>query len=119
MARDRATRCGVADRRQLALEQPARFVFGQSERRDAFDRRPRNRLRFRECITRRLRAFANERARAVPHVDHACCFELAVGPRHRVRVDDELLGDGSNRRKLFSRPQRSCFDRVLNLLHEL
>jgi hypothetical protein len=61
----------------------------------------------------------NVGSRASFLVDETCYLEFAIGPDHRVRVDDELLGQDPDGGKLVVRAQSFGSDKVLNLLHQL
>jgi hypothetical protein len=61
----------------------------------------------------------DKRAGAMTQLDHAIVFELPVRLGDRVRVDHQLLRQRPDARQLVARPQRSGFDGVLHLLHQL
>src|SRR5687768_13185686 len=67
----------------------------------------------------RARARRDERAGTLPQLDDAFVLELAICLGHRVRIDHELLREGTNAGQLLARTQRTRLDAVLHLLHQL
>ena len=107
--------------RQLRLEQPPDLGFGDAARPQLVHRRGHDGLAGPQPVGELLlaRRAGDERARAVPQLDHALVLELAVRLGDRVGIDHELLRERPDAGQLVARPQRAGFDGVLHLLHQL
>ena len=61
----------------------------------------------------------NVGARGPPLLDDALGLQLAVGPRHRIRIDHQPLRQGPDRRQLLARHQSPRRHQVLHLVDDL
>jgi hypothetical protein len=106
---------------ELRFEQSPDLFVAEIARAQTFDRRGDDRLTGAERVRGVLRASRarHERACAVPQLDHAFVFELAIRFRNGVRVDDELLRERADARQLLTLAERAGLDGVLDLLHQL
>jgi len=61
--------------------------------------------------------YGDERSRAVSKFDHAFPVEFRVSLDNRVRTDDEILSQRTNRRQLIAWTQETTLNGVPDLLH--
>src|SRR5439155_14428670 len=65
------------------------------------------------------RVAGHESAGALTQLDDPFVFELAISLGHGIWIDHELLRQRTDARQLLARTQRSRFDAVFHLLHQL
>src|SRR6266545_4079931 len=90
--------------RQRCFEETPDLLVADAAIAKASDRAGDQRLRFAKCLAPFLCAWVlrYERARAVPQIDDAFTFQLAVCLRNGVGIHDQLLGEWPDSRQLIS-----------------
>src|SRR2546425_9380113 len=106
---------------QLRFEQPPNLLVGEAARTEPLYRGRDDRLAGAKRVGRLLRPRIprDERAGAMTQLDDAFVLELAIGLRHRVRIDHELLRQRPDPGQLLARAERAGLDAMLHLLHQL
>ena len=105
--------------RQLAFHQPPDVVLAEFQRLQPVDRRSHDRRGFLHDVGAGRDRVADEHAGAMPQLDDALAFEVAIGPNYGVRVDQQVLGHLSHAGKLLAGLDRTSGNRVLQVLDEL
>jgi hypothetical protein len=104
---------------QFVFERPSKLVFGQSQQQEPLDRGLHHGLRLSDQAGSAFRRLFDVRSRAVLQFEDSFVFQLPVRADHCIGVHDQVLGDLTDSRELIAFAERTCFYRVLHLLHEL
>src|SRR4051812_48369868 len=116
-----ATLTSLAQPGEMGFEQPTDLLVGHTSVTQFFDGGDDGRLRGPHLVGELPgRAVGgHERPGAMPQLDDALVFELAVSLGDGVRIDHQLLGDRPDAGQLIARVKRTGLDAVLHLLHQL
>ena len=104
---------------QLVFKCSSKLIFGQPQQHKPLDGRLHYGSRLADHTSSSSPRLFDESSGAVLQLENPFVFQLPVRADHGIGVHDQVLGDLADSRELIALAERTCFHRVLHLLHEL